>query len=106
MFTELEAPVDRSPNPLFTELLAEQNAEHQARLAFGQLEVGASLHPDVAPALVADIVHDPGARLVHADVGRDLADRFPFRVSASFRTFVSATPTGSINLRLRKQVEE
>lgn len=109
---ELEARV--SPNPIFTALLQEDGPESTARQVFGQLEVG---HP-VSRLVEADVVHDPAP-----------GDQFPFRASAQAGGFfgprqrfelatarsaaipvvvdglISATATGSINLRLRKQVE-
>lgn len=112
MFSELEAT--RSPNPIFTALLQEQVAETEPRLVFGTLPAGGRL----ATLVQADVVHDPEPNLV--------LEPFPHRASLAaggpvaatevipvtdnghpvFRTFVSVTPTGSINLNLRKVVEQ
>lgn len=99
-----------SPNPIFTGLLQGDQPESAVRQLFGQLEVG---HP-LVETVAADVVHDPAPTL---------DDQFPYRASrwagpgrrgvspgaewphAAFTTFVSATPTGSINLKLRKVVE-
>jgi len=106
---ELEARF--SPNPIFTGLLQEDGPESAARQVFGQVEVG---HPVGHLTATPGVVHDPEP---------DVDDLFPYRASRFYRSpaaqaaaevaaipvvvggLVSATPTGSINLRLRKVVD-
>jgi hypothetical protein len=119
---ELTARV--SPNPIFTALLQEDAPESAARQLFGQLEAGHALGHLMAPG----IVHDPApageafpyraslaARMIEQGIV-DPPPAIPTSLVAAAREqhqgvrvlagLISTTPTGSINLNLRKALDQ
>lgn len=110
---ELEAHL--SPNPIFTGLLQSDPAESTTRQLFGQLEVGHPIgHLLATPGVVIDppADGDPFPYRASRWAGRATGDDYidAARVAAAIPVvvsgLVSATPTGSINLRLRKQIDQ
>jgi hypothetical protein len=116
---ELEARL--SPNPIFTGLLQEGPAESAARQLFGQLEAG---HPIGHLMATPGVVHDPrpptgdpfpyrasasvigrsvlAARMLQDGIRDAQARADVAAVPVVVEGLISATPTGTINLRLRK----
>jgi hypothetical protein len=117
---ELEARL--SPNPIFTGLLQEDPAESAARQLFGQLEAG---HPIGHLIATPGVVHDPrrsagdpfpyrasagsvigrsvlAARMLQDGIRDAQARADVAAVPVVVEGLISATPTGTINLRLRK----